>query len=48
MVRVDPYAHEFATEMTLMVMTVLKTGGKPFTPASLMARTNGEALVFAP
>lgn len=48
MVRVDAYVAEFATEMTDIVMTALKTEGRPFTPAIVMASTNGEALVLAP
>lgn len=47
-VRVEPYVQELATEMTEIVMTALKTDGRPLTPASLMASTNGEALVLAP
>jgi hypothetical protein len=39
---------EFATLMTEMVMTALKTEGRPLTPASLIAYTKGEALVLAP
>lgn len=46
--RVLPYVQEFATDMTEMVMTALKTEGRPLTPAYSMARTKGEALVFAP
>lgn len=46
MVRVDAKVQEFATDMTEMVMTALKTEGKPLTPASLIARTKGEALVL--
>ena len=34
--------------MTEIVMTALKTDGKPFTPAYSIARTKGDAFVFAP
>ena len=46
-VRVEAKVHEFATEMTEMVMTTLKTDGRPLTPANLIARTNGEAAVLS-
>ena len=46
-VRVEAKVHEFATEMTEMVMTALKTEGRPLTPASLIARTKGEAAVLS-
>lgn len=39
---------ELATEITEMVITALKTLGRPLTPASLMASTKGEALELAP
>ena len=39
---------EFATLMTEIVITALKTEGRPLIPAAWMDRTNGEALVFAP
>lgn len=48
MVRVEPKVHEFATLRTDMVMTALKTEGRPLTPAIWIASTKGEALVFAP
>lgn len=47
-VRVEPYVQEFATESTEIVMTALKTEGRPLTPAFWMASTKGEALVLAP
>ena len=37
-----------ATDMTEMVITALKTDGRPLTPAYLIPRTKGEALVLAP
>ena len=48
MVLVDPYVQELATLITEMVMTALNTEGSPLTPAYFMARTKGDALVFAP
>ena len=45
-VRVEAKVHEFATEMTESVITALKTDGRPWTPASLIARTKGEAAVL--
>lgn len=48
MVRVEPKVHEFATLRTEMVMTALKTEGRPLTPAIWMASTKGEDLVSAP
>lgn len=45
MVRVEPKVHELATLRTDMVMTALKTDGRPLTPASWIASTKGEALV---
>lgn len=48
MVRVEPKVQEFATLRTDMVMTALKTEGRPLTPAIWMASTKGDALVFAP
>ena len=46
-VRVEAKVQEFATEMTEMVITALKTEGRPLTPARRMARTKGEALVLS-
>jgi hypothetical protein len=48
MVRDEPYVQLFATLITEMVMTALKTEGRPLTPAYLIASTKGEALVLAP
>jgi len=45
-VRVEAKVQELATLMTLIVMTALKTLGKPLTPAFVMAITKGESLVF--
>lgn len=42
MVRVEPNVHEFATLMTEIKMTALKTDGRALTPASWIARTKGE------
>lgn len=39
---------EFATERTEIVITALNAEGKPGTPAVSMAKTKGEALLFAP
>ena len=46
MVRVDAKVQELATERTEMVMTALKTEGRPLTPVNLIAKTKGEALVL--
>ena len=46
-VRVEAKVQELATEMTEMVMTALKTDGRPLTPADLIASTNGEAAVLS-
>ena len=48
MVRVEPKVQEFATLRTDMVMTALKTEGRPLTPAIWIASTKGDALVLAP
>ena len=48
MVRVEPKVQEFATLRTDMVMTALKTEGRPLTPAIWIASTKGEALVSEP
>ncbi len=46
MVRVEPKVHEFATLITEMVITAFMTDGRPLIPASVIARTNGEAFVL--
>lgn len=45
-VRVEAKVQEFATLMTEMVITALKTEGRPLTPALVMAMTKGESFVF--
>lgn len=45
-VRVEAKVQELATERTEIVMTALKTEGRPLTPVSWIAKTKGEALVL--
>lgn len=47
-VRVDPKVQVFATDKTEMVITALKMDGRTLMPASLMARTKGDAFELAP
>lgn len=47
-VLVDPNVAELATLRTDRVMTTLKMEGRALIFAAWIARTNGEALVFAP